>query len=365
MKTAFWAIGLAGLTALVSGCSASSDASGGEPNEMDLPNEDDFVSGGKADFGGTVSEDMHRWRNLNNQRWSHMEHCDQNPDCDVLRPVAAEKNGKTILVVITSVEQFRVWDTKADAPTTFPTGYFVRELLDTLEGLLEDGYEVEFTTADGETPRVDENGQDTLWFSLPSRFAFDGERRANVGRSFIEGQIASHGVLTFEEAIERLDSYSGVVIPGGHGPMEDFPESAALGSILDHMHAAGKPTGMICHAPIAMLSTREKTAVPDGEWLGWDFAPDASWIYSGYRVATASTAEEDSVRWFGYLPNRLHVSYYVDQELEEAGVTLVQNPIPSWAMAVRDRELITGQNPWSSHYFAEAFLEALRQSNEP
>lgn len=363
MKTTLWAIGLA---ALVGGCAASSGDDASDPGSLpELPNEDDFVSGGKADFGGTVSEDMGRWRNLNSARWSNMDHCASVPDCDVLRPIASEKNGKTILVAITSVEQFRVWDTKADEATTFPTGYFVRELLDTLEALLEDGYEVEFTTLDGELPRVDENGQDPLWFSLPARFATKGKKRATVGRQFVESQIAARGVLTLEQALERLDSYSGVVIPGGHGPMEDFPESAALGQILDHMHAAGKPTGMICHAPIAMLSTRQKVAVPEGEWIGWDFPADASWIYSGYRVATASTAEEDSVRWFGYLPNRLHVSYYVDQELEEAGVELVQNPMPSWAMAIVDRELVTGQNPWSSHYFAEAFVEALGESNEP
>ena len=118
MKTAFWAIGLAGLTALVSGCSASSDEASGSPEDMQLPNEDDFVSGGKADFGGTVSEDMFRWRSLNNQRWSRMEHGDQNPECDVIRPIANQKNDKTILVVITSVEQFRVWDTKANAART-------------------------------------------------------------------------------------------------------------------------------------------------------------------------------------------------------------------------------------------------------
>jgi putative intracellular protease/amidase len=361
--TTLWALGLA---VLASGCAASTGDDGNDPNTLpELPNEDDFVSGGKADFGGTVSEDMGRWRKANEARWSHMEHCASMADCDVLRPIASEKNGKTVLVAITSVEQFRVWDTKAEQATTFPTGYFVRELIDTLEALLEDGYEVEFTTLDGQAPRVDENGQNPLWFSLPSRFTFKGEKRANVARQFIEAQIAGRGVLTLEQAIERVDGYSGIVIPGGHGPMEDFPESVALGQILDHMHAAGKPTGMICHAPIAMLATREKVAAPEGEWMGWDFEEDPSWIYSGYRVATASTAEEDSVRWFGYLPNELHVSYYVDQELEQAGVTLVQNPIPSWAMAIHDRELVTGQNPWSSHYFAEAFIEALALASQP
>jgi len=71
------------------------------------------------------------------------------------------------------------------------------------------------------------------------------------------------------------------------------------------------------------------------------------------------------VRWFGYLPNELHVTYYVDQELAEAGVKLVQNPMPSFAMATRDRELITGQNPWSSHYLAEGLIEALAERSDP
>jgi putative intracellular protease/amidase len=347
------------------GCSAA--GAGGEPGsagmEEELPSEDDFVSGGgKADFGSPDDDAMRRWRNLNDARWEDDAHCAVDPECDVRRPIADVKNGKRVLVVITGAEEFKVYDKKAEAFTTFPTGYFVRELVDVLEAMLEDGYEVDFATSDGQLPRVDENGQTARWFALPNRFALKAQRRADVARAFVEGAILERGVISLEQAVERLDEYDGMVAPGGHGPMFDFPESAALGTILRHMHDARKPTGLICHAPVALLATRDKTPVSQDGWEGWDYAPDPDWIYAGYRVATATKAEENLVRWFSYLPNELHVTYYVDQELEEAGVELVKHPVPSFAKAIRDGELITGQNPWSSHYFGEGFVEALAET---
>ena len=40
----------------------------------------------------------------------------------------------------------------------------------------------------------------------------------------------------------------------GHAPLEDLKLNKDLGRILLHFHAAQRPTAIICHAPIALLS---------------------------------------------------------------------------------------------------------------
>jgi putative intracellular protease/amidase len=52
------------------------------------------------------------------------------------------------------------------------------------------------------------------------------------------------------------DRYDAVYIPGGHAPMQDLLYSAPLGRLLANFHQQGKPTALVCHGPIALLSTR-------------------------------------------------------------------------------------------------------------
>jgi len=43
----------------------------------------------------------------------------------------------------------------------------------------------------------------------------------------------------------------------GHAPLEDLKDDKGLGRILLHFHRAQRPTAVICHAPIALLSAKE------------------------------------------------------------------------------------------------------------
>ena len=52
----------------------------------------------------------------------------------------------------------------------------------------------------------------------------------------------------------------GTLDVAGHAPMMDMPTDKALGRILLHFHRKQKPTALICHAPVALLATREVRA---------------------------------------------------------------------------------------------------------
>jgi putative intracellular protease/amidase len=124
--------------------------------------------------------------------------------------------------------------------------------------------------------------------------------------------------------------------------MEDLFRDPQLGKILVQFHAEGKPTGLICHAPIALLSAKEV---------------QSPWIYEGYRLTVFSTKEEQQEERSGALDGELN--YYVADALASAGAH-VFNSEPWTSEVIRDRELITGQNPMSAEIFAEKFLEALQ-----
>ncbi|MEP7457713.1 DJ-1/PfpI family protein, partial [Phyllobacterium sp. SB3] len=59
---------------------------------------------------------------------------------------------------------------------------------------------------------------------------------------------------------EGTDGYVGLFIPGGHAPMADLISDKNLGKILTSFHDTGRPTGIICHGPIVLLS-----ALPDAD----------------------------------------------------------------------------------------------------
>jgi putative intracellular protease/amidase len=86
-----------------------------------------------------------------------------------------------------------------------------------------------------------------------------------------------------------------------------------------------------------------------------------SWIYSGYTMTVFSTKEEqqeepgqDNVLG-GYL------KMYPDEALDFAGGKVLVRAQKWQSNVVRDRELLTGQNPFSDKAFAKTLVEMLEE----
>jgi putative intracellular protease/amidase len=78
-------------------------------------------------------------------------------------------------------------------------------------------------------------------------------------------------------------------------------------------------------------------------------------LYTGYKITVFSKTEEQQIelpQLDGYLPD------YNDEALSSAGAK-IQNAPPWKPNVVTDREVITGQQPFSDHAFADAFLAKL------
>src|SRR5690606_13263440 len=107
---------------------------------------------------------------------------------------------------------------------------------------------------------------------------------------------------------------------------------------LQYFAEAQKPTGLICHAPYLILTIAESENP-----------------YIGLKTTSVSPMEEIVIEKFimkGKPKNRK-----IARQLRKSGLDYKQG-LPKANFAVRDRNLVTSQNPFSSSAFNELFLEA-------
>ncbi|MDH6117720.1 acyl-CoA reductase-like NAD-dependent aldehyde dehydrogenase [Kitasatospora sp. GAS204A] len=228
----------------------------------------------------------------------------------------------SVLFVVTGATHW----TLADG-TAHPTGFWAEELAEPHRIFSEAGYRITVATPDGVAAPVDQG-------SL-SAAANGGQSQADRVAAYLEGigEVLAHPAKLTE--IDP-DDYDLVFYPGGHGPMEDLAVDEASGRILTRTLESGRPLGVVCHAPAALLAARRQ---------------DGGWPFAGYRMTAFSNAEEaaaglaEKARWL------------LEDRLVELGADFVA-AAPFAPHTVVDRNLYTGQNPGSSAELARMLVRA-------
>ncbi|MFD4636290.1 DJ-1/PfpI family protein [Lentzea sp. NPDC058436] len=136
----------------------------------------------------------------------------------------------------------------------------------------------------------------------------------------------------------ELGELDALFVPGGHGAMVDLPESPAVARLLSVLHRKGAPVATLGHGAALLLAAPDRL---DGQWL-----------FEGFRL-TCPTNEEEDQSAFGGLP------WYLANALQNAGAVLDDAPYPWASHVVVDRNLITGQNAYSTEAVLGAFGKAL------
>lgn len=274
-----------------------------------------------------------------------------------------------ILVVLSSEDKITLKN-----GVVHPAGFFLSELMVPLRKVLEAGYEPVFANPRGNRAIMDKISDGALWFGdTPNATA---EAKEKAGKEYREtkdlckqlgicgeGVVGTKDLKSLAQVIsEGLDQYKGVLVPGGHAPMEDLWKNKELGQILRYFHAARKPTALICHGPIALLSAMSDPEGYTDALSNGDAAERAKkskdWIYKGYSATIFTTSEEQQEE--PGQDNALggFVKFYPDQALESAGARVSRGQ--KWTSnVVVDRELITGQNPMSDVAFGDELVMAL------
>ncbi|MGI5484378.1 type 1 glutamine amidotransferase domain-containing protein [Streptomyces lavendofoliae] len=227
-----------------------------------------------------------------------------------------------ILFVLSGADHW----TLADG-TEHPSGFWAEEAVAPYEAFTAAGHEVVVATPGGVVPTVDRA-------SLAPEVNGGQENADRVAKA-----LASFTALRNPVALAdvKLDEYAAVFYPGGHGPMEDLAVDAESGRLLVDALASGRPLGVVCHGPAALLAAR---------------GDDGGNPFAGYRLTGFTNAEEiqgglaDKAKWL------------LQDRLVEIGVRFEEGE--PWApKVVVDRNLVTGQNPASSAPLAAELLKLL------
>jgi putative intracellular protease/amidase len=258
---------------------------------------------------------------------------------DVQKPAKGE-----VLVLLSSENMMALSEGKQE-----PTGYYLNEFGVPAKALVEAGYKLVLATPKGNAPSVDKK-------SVTPQY-FDGsEAQMKNIEAFVASLDGIDDTLSLSEVITAgLEDYEGVFIPGGHAPLIDLANNPQVGEILSHFHENGKPTAAICHGPIALLSAQLNPQSYELALKNGEQATSSEWIYDGYKMTIFSTPEEE---YFESTLDDASLLYYPADAMATAGGNMQYKDM--WAPnVVVDRELITGQNPFSDNLLAEKLIEQL------
>ena len=156
--------------------------------------------------------------------------------------------------------------------------------------------------------------------------------------------VQAQAALAATVPLAQVDAadFDAVFYPGGHGPLWDLANDPASIALLEAFERAGKPLGLVCHAPGALVKVRAANGLP---------------LVAGRRVTGFTNSEEAAVGLSAVVP------FLIEDEFIRLGGHYQKGP--DWqAHVVTDGRLVTGQNPGSSEGVAQALLSLLARDVE-
>ena len=225
--------------------------------------------------------------------------------------------------------------------TGWPVGFWWSELTHPCLAFEEAGYEVEVFSPEGGKCVADamSDPNDASGYSktdlISQGFIHTPERMALVGDT---------------RRVEAIDvaRFDAIVVAGGQAPMFSFENATALHAKFVEFYQAGKIAAALCHGTAILRFAK----LPSGEYLA-----------KGRTVTGFANIEEDfadnAVWSYGLLPRDKHVMpWRIEDELRAIGANFVQAGL--WrSFAVRDGNLVTGQQNFSGAETARLVIEAL------
>jgi putative intracellular protease/amidase len=145
--------------------------------------------------------------------------------------------------------------------------------------------------------------------------------------------------------------------------MVDLIKDKNLGKILLSFHQTHRPTAIICHGPVSLLSTLPDPDAFVASMVAGDGKANTlakGWAYAGYRMTVFSTGEEQALESPGPLFIGGNVQFYPVNALAEAGAHV--DSLVSWhSNVIVDRELITAQQPMSAPELGDVLVAKLKR----
>lgn len=247
--------------------------------------------------------------------------------------VVNKKSTKRIAIVIANPA--------VSTTTGWPVGFWWSELTHPYLAFHEAGYEVEIFSPNGGKCEADgmSDPRDASGYSASDLISM--------------GFIATPALAKQVEDTKPVSAidvghFDAIVVAGGQAPMFSFENAKDLHAKFAEFYDAGKIACALCHGTAILAYAKSK----DGELIA-----------KGKTVTGFANVEEDfadeAVWGLNLLPRDKHVMpWRIEDELKRLGANFVQAGL--WrGFAIRDGNLITGQQNFSGAETARLVIEAL------
>ncbi|MTD44825.1 type 1 glutamine amidotransferase domain-containing protein [Conexibacter sp. W3-3-2] len=218
--------------------------------------------------------------------------------------------------------------------TGWPVGFWWAELVHPWWAFTERGYEVTIASPDGGALTADS------WSDPRDESGYSAHDLLSLG--FISSP--EHAALVQDTpalADVDLDAHDAIMLVGGQAPMVTFVDDERVHTALSAFHDSGRAAAAICHATCVLLKARSAT----GELLV------AGRTWTGFANSEEDFADE-------YVGQRIQPFRIEDEGRALPGTNMiVASRFKSHA--IRDGNLITGQQQYSGAAAAQLVIEAL------
>jgi putative intracellular protease/amidase len=218
--------------------------------------------------------------------------------------------------------------------TGVPIGFWWAELTHPYWELTERGYRVDVASPDGGRLEGD------AWSDPRDESRYSADDLLSLG--FISSP--EHARLVEQSmplAGIAIDDYDALLLVGGQGPMYTFWDDERVSGLVASFYEAGKVTAVICHATCVLLKTR---------------GSDGRLVVEGKTWTGFANSEERFVD--DYVGRKVQPFWIEDEARKLANTNFIVHGRFK-PHAVRDGNLITGQQQYSGTAAARLVVDAL------
>ena len=225
--------------------------------------------------------------------------------------------------------------------TGWPVGFWWSELTHPYFAFTEHGYQVEVFSPSGGRCEADamSDPNDASGYSA-SDLITQGFLHTPTLKAMVENTRAASEI--------EVGAFDAIVVAGGQAPMFTFDKAQALQEKFVAFFEAGKIAAALCHGTAILAYATLSSGEP---------------LVKGKTVTGFANVEEDfadnAVWTYGMLPRGQHVMpWRIEDKLKSLGANFVQAGL--WReFALRDGNLVTGQQNFSGEATARCVIEAL------
>lgn len=218
--------------------------------------------------------------------------------------------------------------------TGWPVGFWWAEVTHPWWSFREAGYEVDVVSPAGGDLEADS------WSDPRDAGGYSAHDVLTLGFiSSAEHAALVRGTRPLREV--EPSGYDAVFVAGGQSPMVTMADDGELHRFIARFYEAGKVVAIVCHATCALLKTR----LSDGTLL----VEGKSW--TGFADAEERFAD-------AYVGRRIQ-PFWIEEEARKMAGTNFVVAAPFRPHAIRDGQLVTGQQQYSGAAAAELVIQAL------